>query len=69
MTPSSDIDYRFAGGQWLREEFKQQGASFGARFPDQHEARAPYSNWTELIGLIANTVASSRAMLDRMIKA
>ncbi|MFM7987645.1 MAG: hypothetical protein ACKPKO_50860, partial [Candidatus Fonsibacter sp.] len=35
---------------------------WGNQLNDETVARSPYSNWNELIGLIANTVASSRAI-------
>ena len=61
MHASSDIDHRFSS-QWAWEEFKTR-PFWGARFTDENAAREPFSNWAELIGLIANTVARSRAML------
>ena len=64
MTPSSDIDHRFQGN-WKWAEFKTR-TFWGAKFTDETAARDPFSNWTELIGLIANTVASNRDLISRM---
>ncbi len=62
MKPDTAIDWRFSS-QWKWEEFKQK-SFWGNKFDDVLAARTPFSNWTELIGLIANTVASSRAIMS-----
>ena len=62
-TPDSAIDNRFSS-QWQWEEFKK-GTFWGDQFKNLEQARSPYSNWTELISLIANTVASTRVMLHQ----
>ena len=63
MTPNSAIDYRFSS-LWKWQEFKKT-TFWGAKFTSIEEARNPFTNWTELIGLVANTVASSRAIIDQ----
>ena len=61
---SSSIDGRFSSSRrW--EEFKARGHFWGNQLNDETVARTPYSNWNELIGLISNTVASSRAIASR----
>ena len=61
-TPSDSIDWRFSS-QWQWEEFKK-GTFWGAQYNDLSKARTPFSNWTELIGLIAHAVASTRAVVN-----
>ena len=62
MTPNPAIDWRFSS-QWMWEEFKQK-TFWGCKFYDIEAAKTPYSHWNELIGLIANTVASSRVVMN-----
>ena len=62
MFPSSEIDHMFTSA-WEWQEFKAKGSFWGDKFGDEESAREPFSCWTEVIGLIANTVASSRARL------
>jgi hypothetical protein len=64
MRPSSDIDHRFSS-LWKWEEFKARQKFYGAKYPSEATARQPYSNWTELIGLVANIIASSAAILNK----
>ena len=63
MKPSSNIDHRFSD-QWEWEEFKKK-TFWGAKFTSLEEARNPFKNWSELIGIIANSVASARAVRDK----
>ena len=62
MTPNPAIDNRFSP-MWNWEEFKQK-TFWGSKFYDIEAAKTPYSHWNELIGLIANTVASSRVVMN-----
>ena len=62
MTPNPAIDNRFSP-MWNWEEFKQK-TFWGSKFFDIDSAKNPFTNWNELIGLIANTVASSRAVMQ-----
>ena len=66
MTPSAAIDDRFSSS-WRWAEFKERGVFYGSKFSDDVAAREPFTNWTELIGLLANTIASSRALLSKML--
>ena len=64
MTPSSAIEHLFSP-EWEWAEFKTK-TFWGAKFEDVEAAKNPYSNWTELIGLTANSVASSRHVLSAL---
>jgi hypothetical protein len=49
--------------QWAHEPIMEKGYFTGA-FLSAEDAKQPaYSNWNELIGLIANCVASARALV------
>ena len=63
MVPNQreNIDYRFSS-QWKWEEFKEKGCFHGNQFTNLHDAREPYDNFGELIGLVANMVASLKAV-------
>ena len=66
MMPSDapDLSARFSEC-WKWKEFKQKTFR-GAKFTKVEVAREPFESWTELISLIANHVASSRAMLAKL---
>ena len=61
MTPSADLDYKLCDRTWEWTEFKQK-KFWGAFFDSVEAANNPFKNWPELIGLIANSVASARAL-------
>jgi hypothetical protein len=44
---------------------KDVGYFTGAFLSAEEAQQEPFDNWTELIGLIANVVAASRAMIIR----
>ena len=56
--------YRIDKNSWNLEH-QQQFGFHGAQFKDVEAVQTPYSNWNELIGIVANHVAASRAMLRR----
>lgn len=62
MTVDVSIEHRFSG-KWQWTEFKEKGYFYGSKLKDIEAARAPFSNWNELIGIVANTVAASKAIL------
>ena len=59
------IQWRLSGA-WDYQPIKQRGYFVGAFLSKEEATKQPYSNWTELIGLIANCVAAARATLSRM---
>ena len=49
--------------KWEWKHIKQQGYVWGNKLPDSVAARQPFCEWEVLIGLIAQCVASSRAVM------
>jgi hypothetical protein len=58
-----EVEWRMSN-KWDWEPIKKQGYFTGAFLTAEQADQTPYSNWTELIGLIANAVASSRALVN-----
>ena len=63
--PNPDIGHRFSE-QWHWGEFLRTGSFWGPRYTNVNAANQPFDNWNELIGLIADTVPSNRALTSRM---
>ena len=63
--PNPAISHRF-GPDWSWGEFLEQISFWGAQYTDVDATRQPFDNWAELIGVIANNVAASRALVDTM---
>jgi hypothetical protein len=61
MIPNETIKNRFSG-KWKWEEFKEKCCFYGNQFAKLDEAREPYDNFNELIGLVANVLASPKAV-------
>jgi len=60
----ASIEHRFSSN-WKYEVYKQQGFFWGSVLSEEAASLPPYSNWNELIGLFANPVAASRAIVKR----
>ncbi len=57
------IENRFPETTWDCAPLKQRGHYAGALLSSQDAEKPPFTNWDELIGLIAGCVASSRAVM------
>ena len=61
----TDIENRLSS-MWDYQPIKDRGYFVGTTLDPTEAKKEPFTNWTELIGLIANCVAASRATMSML---